>query len=122
MGSIFNKPPREEVYAEAEKRFRELILKEPDNLDAKFNLGVTLYNLNRFDEAKEIFLMLSSKNTNKNKDFDKDNASCNAQVIFQDDKKNNSFKHVHVSILEEDLNQNLSKEKMSPKKMTEYRL
>jgi Ca-activated chloride channel family protein len=50
----------------AEKQYRQVLKKTPDNETARYNLANTLYRQKRYDDAEQILTKLSAKGENKN--------------------------------------------------------
>ena len=58
MGHFLAHKTREEIFAEAETKYLDLIQLEPDNKELKYNLAVTYWNLAKHDEAKALWQTL----------------------------------------------------------------
>lgn len=58
MGHLLAHKTREEIFAEAEIKYLDLIKLEPDNKELKYNLAVTYFNLAKHEEAKALWQSL----------------------------------------------------------------
>lgn len=75
---------RQQQYEQAEKQYRQAVSIDPKNEKALFNLGNTLFKLNKADEAKAIFIDLANRNEEP---LNRSAAYYNYGVILTKEKK-----------------------------------
>jgi len=118
MGCLKSRP-REEILAEAEHKFKEILEKEPENEDAQYNLAITYYNLGKYDLTREIYLKINenfkeAKSSKVNSSFvssqhkNQKNGTANGNGVDHHERENHDAIHYNDEFDERRQNMNVN--------------